>query len=384
MNKLNPFAAALLFLFVFFISAGPSPGAVEAEKAVQKKVKSFSLTRTLEESIRQLEKLGGVKIRVDWDAIEATGVKRKTKVLLKGSNTKLIEIIELMLVQVMEKGKPLGWFIQDDNLYLTTQVRILRRNVAPVRSIRRSKRPPRARSSARGVQELVFEGTGLASVIETLRHISGVNFFVNWRALETEGINRRTSITFRAKGISTARALDIVMNELNAEKDKFSSIYWVVDGGVVHISTGSVLETTMRTRVVDVADLLFVVPNFVGTRVQISTIGSQQGNSGGTSGSNFGSSFGSNSGSNFGSNSGSNSGGIYGNEGSNDQSSTSEEQSLPELRTRQEEKLINIIKNSIGQDMWEPNGKGSVMLFNKKLVITQSLLGWKLMERSGR
>ena len=377
MNKLTPSVAALFFLLVFFISPGLGDGAFEAETAVQKKVKTFSLTRTLEESIRQLEKLGGVKIRVDWDAIETTGVKRKTKVVLKGSNTKLIEIVELMLVQVMEKGKPLGWFILDNNLYLTTQARVLRRNVAPIRSIGRtktfanektnrtpSKRPPRARSSARGVQELKFEDTELGDVIETLRQISGVNIFVNWGALKTEGIDRRTPITFRTKNISTAQILNLLTKELSAAKDRFSSIYWVVDGGVVHISTGAALEMTMRTRVVDVADLLFVAPNFKGTHIQIDTIGSQQGESGGTSSSN--------------------SGGGFGNGESGDQSDTGEEQSLPELRTRQEDQLISIVKNSIGQDMWEPNGKGSVTLFNKKLVITQSLLGWKMMESSGR
>ncbi len=364
MSKLNSFVVALLFLSVLFVLPEPGGGAVEAEKAVQKKVESFSLTGTLEESIRELEKMGGVKIRVDWDAIESTGVKRKTKILLKGSNTKLIEITELMLIQVMEKGKPLGWFILDDNLYLTTQVRVLRRNVAPVRSVGRSKIPPRAKSSARRVRELKFEGTELADVIETLRQISGVNIFVNWRAMEMEGINRRTPITFHARRISTAQGLNLIVKELNAEKDKFSSIYWVVDGGVVHISTGSVLEMTMRTRVVDVADLLFVAPNFTGTRIKISVIGNQQGNSQGTSGSSSGS--------------------MYGDEESDDQSGTSGEQSLLDLRTRQEEQLINIVKNSIGQDMWEPSGKGSITLFNKKLVITQSLLGWKLMEMSGR
>ncbi|HDY65680.1 MAG TPA: hypothetical protein ENH84_05565 [Phycisphaerae bacterium] len=364
MNKLNPSAAAILFLSVFLVSPGPGAEDIDAEKALQKTPKSFSLTGTLEESIRYLEKLSGVNIRVDWGPIEGTGVKRKTKVLLAGGDTKLIEIIELMLVQVMEKGKPLGWFIQGNTLHLTTQARVLRRNVAPARSGRKYKKPSKTRSSVRSVRELKFDRAELADVIETLRGMSGVNIFVNWRALETEGLNRETPITFRAKNISTAQALNLVMRGLNGDKDKLSSIYWVVDGGVVHISTGAGLNTIMRTRVEDVADLLAVTPNFVGRRIQLSAIGDQRGNSEGGSGSD--------------------SGDMFEDEDEDNRSGTSGEQSLPELRARQKEQLIDIVKNSIGRDMWEPAGKGSITLFNKKLVITQSLLGWKLMEMSGR
>ena len=42
------------------------------------------------------------------------------------------------------------------------------------------------------------------------------------------------------------------------------------------------------------------------------------------------------------------------------------------------------IKDSIGQDMWAPDGKGTISLFGSKLVISQTLLGYKLMETAGR
>jgi len=34
--------------------------------------------------------------------------------------------------------------------------------------------------------------------------------------------------------------------------------------------------------------------------------------------------------------------------------------------------------------MWEPDGKGSIKVVGNKLVITQSLLGFKLMEKALR
>ena len=40
--------------------------------------------------------------------------------------------------------------------------------------------------------------------------------------------------------------------------------------------------------------------------------------------------------------------------------------------------------DTIGEEMWRPMGKGSIRLHNKRLIITQSLLGFKLMEQSLR
>jgi hypothetical protein len=42
------------------------------------------------------------------------------------------------------------------------------------------------------------------------------------------------------------------------------------------------------------------------------------------------------------------------------------------------------LKDSIGEDMWKPDGKGSISILNGKLVISQTLLGFKLMETAGR
>ena len=44
--------------------------------------------------------------------------------------------------------------------------------------------------------------------------------------------------------------------------------------------------------------------------------------------------------------------------------------------------ILHIIKNTIGEEMWRPQGKGSIRYFGKNLVVTQSLLGFKLMEKA--
>ena len=58
--------------------------------------------------------------------------------------------------------------------------------------------------------------------------------------------------------------------------------------------------------------------------------------------------------------------------------------SYDELKKKQQEAVVESIKATIGKEMWEPDGKGSIKVVGNKLVITQSLLGFKLMEKALR
>ncbi len=371
MRKIQMIALPLAILMSMLITP-PAPAAekTDIQKNLNRVIPKYSIACPMDKAVEKLQKLGEVKIFVDWVEIEDTGVKRDTKVVLKGTKTKFVDIVELMLFQVMKKGKPLGWHLQGDLLCLTTQARVLsrRRTAEAPRQARKTDRDqdvqarPR-RSSEKTLQEFKFDGVPLEDVIDYFREMSGVNFFVNWQALEGEGITKKTPVTFRAKGISFATALGLVMNELSGGKDRMSSIHWVVDRGIVHISTGASLNEIMRTRVIDVANLLQVVPNFVGPRVDAEALTKTTGQTGDSNGGEGG-------------------GSLW--EEEEGERPKAREKSLPELREEQRNTLIAIIKSTIGEDMWYPSGKGTIKIFKNQLVITQSLLGFKLMREANR
>ena len=71
--------------------------------------------------------------------------------------------------------------------------------------------------------------------------------------------------------------------------------------------------------------------------------------------------------------------------GDNDKNKSSgQKKSYGEQKKKQQEGVIESIKSTIGQDMWKPDGKGSIRVIGNKIVITQSMLGFKLMERALR
>ena len=59
-----------------------------------------------------------------------------------------------------------------------------------------------------------------------------------------------------------------------------------------------------------------------------------------------------------------------------------EGESAAAQRQRTREALIGVIKDAIGQDMWQPLGKGSIRIVRNKLIISQTLLGFKLLDQA--
>jgi hypothetical protein len=274
------------------------------------------------------------------------------------------QLLDLVLAQVSPRGRPLGWFVQDGTIHVTTQMRALHGG-------RPLPAGPRREPTAKrrfGIRSLDFESVELADVVKFFRTTSGVNFHVNWPALQLSGVDKTTPITLKAAGISIARALDMVTDQLSANKGKFESIYWVVDRGVVMISTGTALNTHTRTRVYDVGHVLMVIPNFEAPRLNAelpATDGQSSSSTGSSSSSRTGGAWGG--------------GGLFG-DGDRTTDRRRDGDDRQEQRQANRDTLVQIIREMIGEDMWHPQGKGSVRLFGNQLIITQTLLGFRLLE----
>lgn len=326
------------------------------------------LSGTFQEALAKWQKLAEAPILADWEAIEATGVLRSAKIEVAAKDATARQLLEMLLARAARPGRPLGWFIADNTVVVTTQERVLQRRrparLAAAAEDRADDRPaPRSEARARRVRrpavlrEVDFRKTELVDVLDFIRTASGVNLTANWEALEMIGVSRETPITLKLKNVSYARLLDLVCDKLGGGRDKYSRVYWVVDGGVVTISTGEALDDKLRTVVIDVADLLMVVRDFKGPRIELDREASttDSGSSGDT-------------------------GSIFDTEEDTDD----EADSPAEMKKEMGRKLIELVKDSIGPEMWQPEGKGSIRLFNDKLIISQTRLGFKLLQESTR
>jgi len=169
-------------------------------------------------------------------------------------------------------------------------------------------------------------------------------------------VNKDTPVTLEVSDITIMKALDLITESLSGGKGKMDSVYWIMDDGVVKITTGTALDAAVQTRVYDVGDLLMGVPNFEGPRLNLNI---QTGNTG-------------NSATNNGMYNTTNNTGAGGQGGSLTPAVAKEEM---------QNKLAAIIQKSIGDDMWQPQGKGSISFLRNMMVVSQTRLGFLLLQK---
>jgi len=342
------FHSGLLLVAVTGIAVGQTtrPSATSPADAMKRPLVRPVISGSAMLAFEQFRKLVGVRMSVDLTGLAAAGVKESDKVEVRLDRATGEQVLDVMLARLSKKSRPLAWYIDGDMVRVTTQAEVLRRRLAESPHVR-------MRARARPTR------TPLEDVIDYLRRLSGVNMHVNWGSLELIGVDRDTSITLRVSGVSLRQVLDLVTDQLGPRLDKMNRVYWVVDGGVVTIATGAALNQKMRTRVYNVTDILAIVPSFEAPEWDLSQQGQTTGTGTGTS--------------------------DRGRFGEGDTSSDEgDEEDLATQRQNAKDTLIGIIRDAIGEDMWLPVGKGSVRIFGNNLVISQTLLGFKLLEEAAR
>lgn len=336
--------------------------------ALEQKVDRYSVSGNFQQALDQLAELGGLSFGPDWDELDQVGVTKLTRVAFKTDKSTVEQLLEMTLVRA-SRGEPLAWYLDGKTVRISTQRRVIGgarpvgQAVGGAAPVRTAKGPARGaegglpRRSAGGIR---YDDTPLAEVIADLRRRTGLNIDVNWKSLAEVGIDKDTPVSLEAKGITVAKALDMLMRNLSGDRDRFERTYWVVDEGVVTLATGTALNTEMRTKVLDVSDLLMVIPNFEPPSTSLVSGGTSTGTGNDASTTDL-----------FGGDDDSGSG--------DDDGDTT---NMAQERARLREGLMTAIKDSIGEEMWKPDGKGSITILRGQMVITQSLLGFKLLEQS--
>ncbi|MHC4983914.1 MAG: hypothetical protein ACYTF6_12210 [Planctomycetota bacterium] len=327
--------------------------------ALKRRVEDFSFEGTLEEALSRYEELSGIKIIADWRALEAAGIERTTDVAVEAADTTVAILLKETLDEVEKSSAPILSYIDGETIQITSRAAMVRQ-VRIASALTAVDRPTFPRSPA----EIELEEVPFSEVIDFIREASDVNFHVNWKALALAGVDKMTPVTVKAKGLSFERLLDIITDEVSGGQDKFSRVYWVVDRGIVKISTGEALNTQLRTEVHDVADLLMVIPDFQSPRIDVEEQMKTDESDDERDGTTF----------------------IWEDTDRDDYDRREqEEETLAERREKAREDLIELIKSTIGRDMWQDGGgKGSIRLIGKRLVVSQTLLGFKLMSESVR
>ncbi len=144
--------------------------------------------------------------------------------------------------------------------------------------------------SAEPLVDVEFE-----AAIEYVRENMGVNIYVNWALLEQEKDDiRNQKVTVQLTNVKAETILKKILEEGGGGDLELG---YVLEDGVVNISTVERLNERTINRTYDIRDLMARVPNFAGPRIDLEAIGENvdQGSTSGTGSSSGGSSGGSSS-----------------------------------------------------------------------------------------
>ena len=120
---------------------------------------------------------------------------------------------------------------------------------------------------------ITFEGTEFGDVIKFLKDTSGANIFVKWTALSVLGITEQTPVTLDLADITFEKALQVILDYVGGVEP----LSYMIDEGVITISTRDDLATKTYTDVYDIRDLIVRVPNFTAPRIDLGSAGEENG-----------------------------------------------------------------------------------------------------------
>ena len=320
--------------------------AADPTQAMNQTVTNFRFDGTFIDALARYDKLSGVRFLVDWAELANVGVARTDRVSVEASRSTIAGLMDKTLSALKPSGGQPVWYADKRTVNVTTRSALLQ---LYRQAMAETGAAPRTTSGG-----FDFEEIPLADVIGLFRELTGVSFHVNWKALALVGVDKQTPVTLKVRDVSYARALDLMVSQLVTTPSRLGSVYWILDDGVVHISTGEALNQELQTKVLDVSSLLFVVPDFKGPRLELDPNKRNQNDTDTTPGAS---------------------------QWTFDEDDKDKEPSIAEKRQQVRDDLVEIIKNAIGPDMWtDGGGKGSIRLHRNQLIITQTPLGFKLLE----
>jgi len=192
-----------------------------------------------------------------------------------------------------------------------------------------------------------MEEAELKSVIDSLREVTGANFWVDWDTLQAANIDKSSLVTVNLRNVSAETVLRKVLDSVSVG----TPLNYAIQEGVVTISTRDVLEQRTEVRVYDIRDLTTRVPNFEGPRIDLSTDSDTNGtnDSGGTTGG-FG-------------------GGLF----EDDDDDSDEDEGNYPTRAEIIADIIETIQETIASDSWRPEGEtGAIRELAGQLIVTQT------------
>ncbi len=112
-----------------------------------------------------------------------------------------------------------------------------------------------------------FAETDFEAAINYFKEVTGLDFYVDWKSLETTGVTKQSTVSLAFPSIRADKALDMTLeaasgDSANPADAQANRADWAMEDGIVVVASTEALALRRVTIVYDVRDLLYLVPYF--------------------------------------------------------------------------------------------------------------------------
>ncbi len=184
--------------------------------------------------------------------------------------------------------------------------------------------------------KLELPGVEFKDVVQFLREFGNVSIHVRWAALEMVGVTRKSKVNVHLTNVTLNKAIRVILDDVGGG----NPLGFVLDEGVITISTMDDLSRRTVTRVYDIRDLVVRMPNFKGPNINLRRSGNNNNNAGGWGW------------------------------GDDDDDDDDDEKTRDEMI----EDVLDLIRSTIDPDTWRKTGgkHGSIREVGGQIIITQT------------
>jgi hypothetical protein len=212
------------------------------------------------------------------------------------------------------------------------------------------------RALAAEIPTVDIEDMKFVDAIATFRELVAVPIHVNWNALKAAGVVQDSRINIHLKKIAASKVLELILSDATTAT---VDVDYIVDGGILRISTTEDLNRVVVTRIYYIGDMLQrrgQYPYWAGPRPATTIHPRSRGYTGGYGGA--------------ATDDASTGGGLF------------EEESGPDGLTQAQlvENVKSMVTEMVDPDSWSDSTRVGIRSFGPRLLVTQTLSGHRRIE----
>lgn len=159
----------------------------------------------------RLRDVSGANIYVDWIPLESLGIATFKPITLKERNASLSEVLDKVLSRAGGPGVELSWGLEDGVIVISNPKEVDRLMRMGARRTERQRGAKAGDPLKKEIADAKFHGVGFSDALDTLAKSGNVKIDVDWKMLNTAGLDRNAPVTLSLRRTTLEHVLDLVL-----------------------------------------------------------------------------------------------------------------------------------------------------------------------------